>query len=168
MAKYHKNHYIQLSDAINDAANWTQFATPEELDTIIYSELKPICIQRCLEKHEDVVNDLKIQIDKLSDDIRDDETYYQYEKCKLTRQISSLENIIVTTTFPSKTLIDIEKIEFIKENWDKLTYDNLKATLTKQPDNIIIENLYDEIDSLSDEVEILNMEVEFLKDKLNR
>lgn len=168
MGKYHKNNYTDLLDAINDASDWERFATPDEYENLTKDELEKICLQRCLEKYEFIIDNFKSQIDSLCDEITDDETYNQKKLSSLEKQIDSLVDIMDKTTFPSKTLIDVEKIEFIKDNWDKLTYDNLKASVTKQPDNIIIENLYGEIDSLVDEIAILNDEIRFLNCRLNR
>lgn len=153
MPRYHRNNYINLLNALTDAANWEQFATKEEYSTVVYSDLKALCVERCLEKHANVVDELKYQIEEIHGEMVDEENYAQKNIHKLEREINTLVDIINTRTFPSNTLIDVEKIEIIKENWDKLTYDNLKTIITKEPDNIIIQKL---------QIELYNLKSEFL------
>lgn len=109
-----------FKSALSDASNWQTFITYSENG---YDEdhIKDICLKRIYDEHIDNISD---EIDSLNDDIRN----LEYQNDKLLGKISDLEDTI-DSFIKVKTLNDVEKIEFLKENWNNIEYDKLKMTI---------------------------------------
>jgi prefoldin subunit 5 len=171
MTKYSSNNYCELEEALKDAANWTQFIENDYERKMSFEDLQDLCVQRCLEKHEDVINVLQTRIDKLEGQNLELERDKEREVSELESEVSNLEAEIEDCYLPNDTLNDVEKLELLKENWDKYTYDNLKDIITpsKHKDNII-EYLKEDIiyikNELTEEINDLNDQIESLEDKL--
>jgi predicted RNase H-like nuclease (RuvC/YqgF family) len=109
-----------FKSALSDASNWQTFITDSETNCTC-NEAKDICLKKIYDKHIDNISD---EIDSLYDDIRD----LEYQNDKLLGEISDLEDTI-DSFIKVKTLNDVEKIEFLKENWNNIEYDKLKMTI---------------------------------------
>ena len=165
--RYSSNNYDDLEVALKDAANWTQFIENDYERKMSFEDLQDLCLERCLEKHENVINDLQNTIGNLEEEINDLQRDKEHEVADLEKDIENLEAEIEDSTLPDKTLNDVEKIEFLKQNWDNITYDNLKEIITpnKQKD-YIINKLFEEKESLSNDIDELNEQIENIEENL--
>jgi predicted RNase H-like nuclease (RuvC/YqgF family) len=124
MHSYTKTSFLA---ALSDAANWRIFATEEELETVIYSDLEKICLERCLNKHKMFINNLENEISDLEDQVRD----YEYDSDRYVRKLESEISELKKSVLPDKTLNDVEKIELLQKYWGQFTYDNLSTIIKK-------------------------------------
>jgi len=120
--KYYNSDYKYLKNALLDASNWQKYILSEEEKDLPNDELVKLCLERCFDENVDIVDDLKDEIFDLEDQIRD----FEKEIEDMEDEKYDLESELSESLLPNKTLDDLEKIEFIQQNWNKITYENLK------------------------------------------
>ncbi|MCK9446132.1 hypothetical protein M0Q50_04480 [bacterium] len=123
MKKYYDNKATFMK-ALVQASNWNDILTEEE-KMKSYEEVKNDCIERIFDDYEYVITDLEDEVYDLGEQVSDLEKNVE----ELEFENIDLENDLDDSIFKNKTLIDLEKIEFLKENWDKITYENLKKII---------------------------------------
>jgi len=128
--------YTLFKNALTQAANWEQFISSDEEKNLPFQELKSICIERCMDANITTINHLLKEIESLDGEIYnlnqiidDNERDFDKEIEDLTRELYKLEYELDEIKPPNKTLNDIEKLEIIIDNWDKLTYDSIKTII---------------------------------------
>jgi chromosome segregation ATPase len=156
-----------LEQALIDASQWQQFILNFDEEELPYKELRDICIKRCLDKHNKIIQQSHDRILELENEIEVLETENETEIRDLESEIRDLQTELNITLLPDNTLDDTDKIEFIQKNWDKLNYENLKSIVTPEliKDNII-ETLKEEIYSLKEEIYSLKQEIIVIQNEL--
>ena len=116
--RYNKYDYSEFEDALYAASNWQKYILSEDEKELPNDKLIELCLDRCLDEHVNVIDDLKDEIEDLEDQVIHFENDIRY--------IKNDNDELIESILPNKTLDDVEKIEFIQANWDKITYENLK------------------------------------------
>lgn len=121
MKKYYGNE-SSLINALLSASKWEDEMTEDEKSKMSYDEARQNVIERIFDDYKYIISDLedeKYDLDETISDLED-------KISELEDDIIDLEDKTIDSIFKNDTLIDLEKIEFINANWDKITYENLK------------------------------------------